>query len=140
MTKAIKLDILNDFNFRLIGIVSSEPIYRLGWLINEAAGIGLTEKEKLNLVHHKSQTEQQFDLWMFNDSNQNALYELVQNKSENGILIEEQKQMDYFLKISGTVDVNELKSKLKSIQGINLAIELSPGSLKSKNRLIWFYE
>jgi len=140
MAKAIKLDIAPDFNFKLIGIVSSEPIYRLGWLINEALGIALSEKEKLVLVHQKSKIEQLFDLWIYNNNSQNSLYELVQNKCYNGFLIEEQKQIDYFIKVNGNAPLEDIKTVLKTIHGINMAIEITPGSLKSKNRLIWLYD
>ncbi len=141
MAKAIKLNLALDFNFILIGLVTSEPIYRVGWLINEKFGLQLTETKPVCLNHQKTNLKQVFSLFDYANEESGERYELIQNRGENGALIEEQKNIDFLLKVTdSTDDVIHLLSKIKEIKNINLAIEIQPGSLKSKNRLISFEE
>lgn len=141
MAKAIKLNITPEFDFSLIGIVSSEPIYRISWLLNEKLGLQLTENSHLQLVHLKSKTKQEFSLFTYTNEESGELFDLIQNKSANGVLIDEQKSMDFFLKITDSVaDIQEILTNIKEVKNINLAINIQPGSLKSRNRLIFFKE
>lgn len=137
MAKAIKLNIEQDLNFLLVGIVTSEPIYRLSWLINENIGIKLAEAKAI-MHHHKTTKEiQSYTVFSFEDIEQGGLYELIQNKGVNGALIEEQKNMDFLLKVSySDINFNEFLKQIKSIENINLAHAIEPGSLKSKNRFL----
>lgn len=137
MAKAIKLNIEQDLNFLLIGIVTSEPIYRLSWLINEIVDIKLAESRSIQHHHKKTKELQNFSVFSFEDDENGGLYELIQNKAVNGALIEEQKSMDYLFKISNAdIDYVEFTSLIKRIENINLAHVIEPGSLKSKSRLI----
>ncbi len=140
MPKSIKINLTLNFDFLFIGLVSSEPIYRVGWLLNEKINLQLTEAKPLRLLHPKTKLEQEFSLFNYIDES-SATYELVQNKGINGVLIEEQKNIDYFLKITDfNANSGELLSKIKELKNINLAIKIQPGSLKSKNRLVFFEE
>lgn len=137
MPKTIKLNIEYDYNFILIGIVTSEPIYRLSWLINEALSLRLAEAKSVQCFHKKTNQNQSFAVFAFVDEEQGGLYELIQNKSVGATLIEEQKSIDFFLKVSfADVDKNELLRLIKGIENINLALFIEPGLLKSKQRLI----
>jgi len=138
MAKVVKLNIKPDFNFVLIALVSSEPLYRIGWLINEHINIQLKEVEPINIIHSKRQINQEFQRFAF--TNDTETYYLVNNKSENGVLIEEQKQVDFWLKIESLNQINsaDLVKNIKSIKDINLAFIVDPSSLKSKQKLISF--
>ncbi len=138
MAKIVKLNIKPDFDFVLIALVSSEPLYRIGWLINEHINIQLKEVEPINIIHSKRQINQEFQRFAF--INDTETYYLVNNKSENGVLIEEQKQVDFWLKIESLNQINsaDLVKNIKSIKDINLAFIVDPSSLKSKQKLISF--
>lgn len=136
MAKALKLKIENSYDFILIGLVTSEPIYRLGWLLNQELGLQLADSKSVQLLHKQTKIIQSFSRFEYID-NDEVCYELIYNRSSNGLFIEEQKSMDYFLKISeSNLIAEELLSLIKAIENISLAIEIVPGSLKSKNRLI----
>ena len=67
-----------------------------------------------------------------------SVFQLIQNKSQQGFLIEEQKQVDYWLKIeNSTLKITELISKLKGLKNVSLAFDIKPDSLKSKLRLLF---
>jgi hypothetical protein len=64
---------------------------------------------------------------------------LLANRSGNGYLIPEQKQVDFFLEIIG--DFNEeqqeyIKIQLKHINEVLMSFEIDPLSLKSRNNLL----
>ncbi|MGD9993834.1 MAG: IPExxxVDY family protein [Salinivirgaceae bacterium] len=141
MSKAVKLEITDDFNFPLIGIVTTEPIYRLGFLINEALRYSLKENRPLKVYHTKRQLVQEFPLFSEYSDECCAVVHLIQNKCLQGVLIEEQKQVDFWLKWEHTpIEPNRILEALKEIKSINLAFEVKPGSLKSKNRLLFTTE
>jgi len=67
-------------------------------------------------------------------------YHLVCNRCENGFLLEEIRNIDYLLKISGDIDeqdINTLVSRIRSIEGFSAAFELDPAQLKSREKLIF---
>ncbi|MGE4288498.1 MAG: IPExxxVDY family protein [Salinivirgaceae bacterium] len=141
MGKAVKLEITDDFNFPLIGIVTTEPIYRLGFLINEMLGYNLKESRSLKVYHAKHQLVQEFPLFSEYADDCCAVVHLIQNKSLQGLFIEDQKQVDFWLKWEHIlIDTDRVLAMLKKIKNINLAFEVKPGSLKSKSRLLFTIE
>ena len=46
MSNTIKMNLPESFDFTLIAIITSEPIYRLGWLLNQSLKIDLKEVHK----------------------------------------------------------------------------------------------
>lgn len=136
MSKAIKLKIEPSFDFTLIGLVTSEPIYRVSWLINEVLEIQLKEAHPHQTYHNKLQVIQEFSVFRCYTADEAAI-QLIQNKSPQGLLIEEHKQIDFWLKIDDiALSTETLLKKLKAIKNISLAFEIKPGSLKSKSRLL----
>lgn len=141
MSKAVKLNLKPTFDFTLIGIVTSEPIYRISYLINELLETQLKEHDPIKIYHQKRNIYQAFELFNFLNEETLECYDLIQNKGNQGLLIEEQKQTDFWLKIENSnKTTEEILTKLKSIKNISLAFDIKPDSLKSKNRLIFSLE
>jgi len=67
------------------------------------------------------------------------MFELIANRNEDGYLIPEMKQADYFLKFDDFYDdsVSELIKKLRSIAMVNMAFQIDPENLSSKYNLIY---
>jgi len=140
MSKSIKLDFEPNFDFILIGFVSSEPLYKMSWLINEMLEIQLKECSSIKEYNTKRQLVQEYPMFQFKTENEST-FQLFHNKSTQGYLIEEQKQVDYWLKIENSeIIMQELLKKLKGLKNVNLAFEVKPGSLKSKLRLLFTFE
>lgn len=64
---------------------------------------------------------------------------LLANKGDNGFLIPEKKEVDYFLKINKLPRGEEQRivQTLKNLPGIQAVISLNPESLKSKINLVF---
>ncbi len=137
MAKAFKLDVEPDLSFKLVALVTAEPIFRIAWHLNEIAGFKFSETEPMMLYHPKRLIMQEFQCYTsMSETHEDA--ELIQNKGESGLLMEDQKQVDYFIKINvEDYDVKDLITQLKPIKNISLAFEIIPGSLKSPQRLIY---
>lgn len=140
MAKSVKLSLKPEFDFTLLGIVSSEPIYRLAWLLNDTLKTTLSESTMIQMYHSKKCVIQDF-AYFSEKVEGDVVVELVANKGPHGLLIEEHKQIDFFLKIYNlTEDFDKLKGLLKGIKNISLALEIKPGSLKSIDRLTFRVE
>lgn len=138
MSKAIKLNIKPTFDFLLIGIVSSEPIYKLSFLINDMLQIQLKESDQIKNYHQKRNVYQAFELFTYINSETEERIDLIHNKGAQGFLIEEQKQVDFWLKIeNGSLESTKIIAALKTLKNISLVLEIKPDSLKSKNNFLF---
>jgi len=135
--KKHKLTFQLDFNFFLLGISSSENDYRLSWEMNKVLEISL--KKDSDHVIKRKEIEQVFLVYTFHDEEVYLQYSLIANKSENGFLIEELRNIDYFLQIHGDLSANQkqqITSTVKNIKGVTGVFKLDINTLKSKNKLI----
>ena len=107
MAKSLRLEIEPDYTFLLFGIVTSEPLYRLSWLINQALHLNLSADKPVRVMHSKRQVVQEFELFRFINEGEH-IFELFQNKGQQGSLIEEHKQTDFFFKIYGENSLKEV--------------------------------
>lgn len=134
------LDIEYDYSFVLFGISCHEKDYRITWAINKKLGLELKKENDLEIKEKKQKENSSYPIYSFNREDQYCEYFLIANRSIQGLLIPEQKQSDYFLKITGNI-LNEEKQKilhtLKEINIILTAYEINPEQLKSKQNLLF---
>ena len=158
------LDISYDYDFLLIGISSHEKDYRICWALNKKLGLDLVKTDSLEIKGKKQTTPSYFSFFVFDKeedfleysvianlsenkalaSKDNTIFKgdklIEDNKSENELLIPEQKQMNYFFVIRGEVDdvtADELIKKIKEIDVVQTAIRIDVKQLKSKQNLIY---
>jgi len=146
---------LEEEDYLLVGIHSTEEDYRLAYLLNKYL------KTKLNRYKHNldfENSEAEFPLFEFKDKNSFINYYLINNKYKSFVenqnnpglfggnystisyLIPEKKKIDFFLKIEGCYNENHLYFLIEKLNAINqiitsYSIELT--TLKSKDHLIF---
>ena len=138
--KSHKLTFFEEYDFKLIGITSHENDYHLCWKINQSLDMHLVRLEDLHVFNSKFKINQDFSLYHYSDEDTMAEYHLISNRCENGYLLEELRNIDFLLKISGDMDeqfINNLLSRLRTIEGVTAAFELDPSQLKSREKLIF---
>jgi hypothetical protein len=138
--KSHKLIVEDDFQFFLVGISSHENDYRLSWAINTHLKMALKRSENLQIHNPRIEQDQEFSIYQFTDPEMVLHYYLIANRCDNGFLLEEMKNIDYVLKISGDADKNfpgQLVNKLKKIDIITTAFEINPSELKSRKKLLF---
>src|SRR5690606_25114099 len=97
MTK-YKLDVDYDYSFDLIGICCHQKDYRLCWSINGALKIHL-EKSTENLSVQNKAKQLQFPYYTYRDIDNRIDYQLIKNKVDKDVLLQEKHEIDYFLLI-----------------------------------------
>ncbi len=137
MAKAYKLTPHHEIPFKLIALVTTEPLYKIAWHLNELGGFTFSESDPRTLYHPKLQLVQSFQYFVSPVANDGVL-ELLSNRSDQGFLLEEVKQADFLLKIQWEdVDMVGIITLLKRLKNISLAYEVAPGSVKQYQRLIF---
>jgi len=138
--KAHKLTFSQEYDFQLIGITSHDNDYHICWKIDQSLDMHLIKLENLHIYNNKFKISQDFSLYHYYDEDTVTEYHLISNRCENGFLLEEIRNIDFLLKISGDTDeqfLNDLTQRLRVIEGITAAFELDPSQLKSREKLIF---
>ena len=134
------LEIEYDFDFVLIGISSHEKDYRICWALNNKLGLELIKTDPLEIKDKKQEDPSVFSLFVCDRPDEFMEYLIIANRSEKGLLIPEQKQMDYFFVIKGEIEdekIEEMISKIKEINFVLTTVRIDPSVLKSKQNLIF---
>ena len=133
------LEIEYDYDFVLIGISSHEKDYRICWALNNKLGLNLVKTEPLEIKDKKQDDLSHFSLFCFEQPDDFMEYFIIANRSEKGLLIPEQKQIDYFFIVRGEIEDDKVMEMIKRIKDSNLvqtAFRVDVNSLKSKQNLI----
>jgi hypothetical protein len=146
---------LEEDDYSLIGVHSTEEDYRLAYLLNKNLKTKLTRFAN-NLDFKNSNAE--FPMFEFKDETSfinyylinNKHIEFVQNQKNGGLfggnystisyLIPEKKKIDFFLKIENCYCesfVNGLIEKLNTINQVITSYSIEPTTLKTKDNLIF---
>jgi len=160
VTFKLDIDLSSELDFNLIGISSSLRDYRLCHFINKHTGLQFIYGKESPIDHNghlKNKTAEELDYHIIFDTKKENInhfqmyryccdrfdyeYYIINNKSqENGVLIPEAGNFDYFMIIKHYIDdedLDSLLSNLKSIDEILLVKEIDPTILKSKENLIF---
>jgi hypothetical protein len=133
------LDIEYDYDFVLIGISSHEKDYRMCWALNTELGLDLIKVEPLEIKDKKQDKPSYFSLFEYIVPDEFMEYFIIANRSEKGLLIPEQKHMDYFFIVRGEIEedkVMEVVKKIKDITIVQTAVKIDISTLKSKQNLM----
>lgn len=153
MAKKHSLDFTIEHDYYLIAIFSVLEDYRLAYFLNEILQIQLKREE---YDFNFSKKDGDFSVFNFEDINTFNYWTLISNKqifdidvsnspnlfqeiSNTYVLIPEKKKVDYFIKIEGDFNSNEIQLLIKKINSIHQVItsyEIDPNTLKSKDFLI----
>jgi len=128
-----------DFNFYLLGISSHSHDYRLCWAINKSLDFQLERDEKEIVIRRANGELISFSLYHYFIEEFEVQIELISNKSENGYLVPELKQADYFLKIEDHYpeSLSEIVEGLRKLPLVNMVFEIDVETLKSKQNLLF---
>lgn len=140
MVKKAFLDFEPDFDFKLIALVCQLAPHTVCWWMEQKLRIPFKRDEELEIKPKNAKESVFFPI--FTNTNQEETYfryTLFGNKSNPGVLIPEQKAVDYYLKIEGEINKSDylnLFVHLKQIPGVLHPFDVKPNDLKSKVNLI----
>lgn len=134
----LKLDD-EDYDFVLVGIVTSHRDYRVTRDVNLALGITLERTDDYLVYEKKRGQEIGFPHFKFVNEQEDQ-YFILGNKSENGLLIPEQRQMDFFLLVKAgmsEIDRTEIVKSLKEVEHFQAVFPIDVTGLRSKENLLF---
>jgi hypothetical protein len=133
-----KLLIEYDFEFALLGISCHVKDYKLCWLLNKSIQVEFSQSDPIELAAGKKKVN--YNVFMHDDEEMCTQFFIIANKSDGHYLVPEQKNIDYWLKVEGNYDENdvmELQKKIKPIPGVLTVFQLEVSKLKSKQNFIF---
>ncbi len=127
--KVHKLKGFQPESFRVICIASHQNHYRLSWALNKVLNVQFQKAADLIIKLNKTNVEQHFSKYYFQDNTLSLTYHLISNKCEQGYLLKELPNIDFFLKIEGDIEGDFLRNLIDKIKGLDIVItafELQP--------------
>ncbi len=140
MTKKNILNFMPELEFKLIGISSHENDYHLSWTLNQKLALKLVKSSNLTIPLSQAGLKQEFSVFHFENENSMLIYNLISNKSENGVLLPELKNMDYFLQLYGDINRDELNAIINNLKAsgvVNACFILDPEQIKGAEKLLF---
>ena len=155
MSKVLTLDYENEHEYTLIGIHATLEDYRLAFYLNTALNIQLKRQpedldfgtDNSSFSFYNYECNSTFSSWaliankcVFDANSVKKSSYLFEEDYQTATLIQEKKQVDYFLKIDSDFDTQELNKiikKVTTIKNVITSYNINPQTLKSKDFLIF---
>jgi hypothetical protein len=131
----VKLDIDQNNEFILLGLVSAEPDYKLSLSLNNKFSISLKNISPLKLSR-EDKSELTFSRFSNNDDRTDLIFVLVSNRSDKNYLLSKLKNIDYLLQIQiaeKEANLTLITSYLREIDTITAVFNINMNTLKDKN-------
>lgn len=148
----LKLDIEYDFDFEVIGLVSSLAPYQLVWKLNQILGVDIVKNEDIVLDFKKKdviisnylfEEEYSYIRILKNKSNENSvvvnptsLFDVGQSE----YFLPELKKYDYIIQLEGSVNnqySDVIIDKLNQLDNIQLVMPIDLDDIRDKDNLIF---
>ena len=129
-----------DLDFVLLAITAPLKDYRLCFKINKQLNFDFSRKDELELIFNSASDPVYYSRYLYLHPQTDTEFNLIANKGTGGLLIPEMKTVDFFVLIRNYIDEDELKSfisALNKIPEVQVAVEVDPKKLKSKENLIF---
>jgi hypothetical protein len=131
----VKLNIEQNNDYILLGLVSSEPDYKLSLSLNKKFRIFLKNIAPLKITDD-TKSELAFSRFSNNDDSTDLTFSLISNRSGKSFLLNKLKNIDYLLQINipeKEIDTNQITSSLREIDTINAVFNINIITIKDKN-------
>jgi hypothetical protein len=131
----LKLNIERNNDYILIGLVSTEPDYKLSLSLNKKFRISIKSILPLKLTNDKK-SELVFSRFSNNHNPGDFVFNLISNRSGKYFLLNKLKNIDYLLQILNSekeADANNIISSLREINSITAVFNIDISTIKDKN-------
>ncbi len=129
-----------DLDFVLIAITVPLKDYQFCFKLNKQLDIRFDRIEELSLQHYPDEYQTFFNRYYYHISQSETDFYLLSNKGTEGFLIPEMNKADFFILIRNYIDNESLEvfiSAINKISEVQMAVEVDPKKLKSKENLIF---
>lgn len=130
----VQLEVSQNTDPSLLGIVSPEPDYKLSLAINRKLRISL--KSGIPITIEAGNSEHSFSRFSFTPVMGIITYDLFSNRSRSEFLLKKLKNVDYILSIhgAGSIDfIETLAGKIRKIELVTAVFVLETNAVNDKN-------
>ena len=128
-------------NTRLIGIVASVKDYQLVWQLNNRLRFNFRSNHELEIQLTKKQRQYFFGIYEYHEPGNALEHFLYNNQFDGEYLLPEFKHLDFIWLLKGDMVADEklqdLLVSIRSVPGVQLAMELVQDKIKNKGHLIF---
>lgn len=135
-----KITLPGENDFWLIGIASHDNDYRLAWSINNNLHLSLVKADNVLIYHDKYKQEISLSFYVQEVPDQGLAFRLFANRGDNFFLLEDFKNIDYFLKIDGIITESRYHELLELLRRIDVIMGVFPlqiDQIKKINRILF---
>ncbi|SMC68865.1 IPExxxVDY family protein [Pedobacter africanus] len=128
-----------DLDFVLIAITASLKDYTLCHKINTSLNFGFEKIEDHEVYFNIDEAPLSFSKYYFFVEQGEIEYYIISNRNAEGFLIPEMNKVDFFMIIHQYIDREDLNfiiSGLNKLPDIQVAAQINPLKLKSKENLV----
>ncbi|MCX6301485.1 MAG: IPExxxVDY family protein [Bacteroidia bacterium] len=133
--KRVQLRINQNDESGFLGIVSSEPDYKLSLALNKNLKISLKNTSPV-IINDEPDNELTFSRFSDSSASQNLIYDLTSNRSGKNYLIRKLKNIDYIFRIhdpDNEININQVISTLRDAECVTAVFNIDIGSIKDRN-------
>jgi hypothetical protein len=133
--RRVQLNDNHDDESGLLGIVTSEPDYKLSLTLNKKLDISLRNSTPVKLTGN-SVDELTYTRYFFESELSGTSFSLISNRSGKSFLLNKLRNIDYILLIRNPENdsyINDILQKLKSSENVTALFLFNLKTLKDKN-------
>lgn len=127
-------------DFKIIAIASHEKDYQLAWNLNTELSFDFSKKNDLIIQKTKANVQQVFSRFSCTNDILHLTFDLIANKSEQGFLLNQFSNIDFFLKISGETSneyMMQLNEKIKKCTFVITSFLLDKEKIKNSEVFVF---
>lgn len=125
----------------LLGLVAPIRDYQFCWQLNHLLRFDFRVNHEIEIQLFKKKRHYFFTIYEYHQPNSSLVHYLYKNQHDGEYLLPEFKHLDYLWLLKGDVVSQEfledLKETIKSINGVQLVMELTNEKIKNKGHLIF---
>jgi hypothetical protein len=131
----IQLNVKQNDEFFLYGLVSAEPDYKLSLAINKKFGINMKNNDPVT-VNKEEDSELSYSRFSDLLNSPELVFNLISNRSGKNHLLKKLKNIDYLFLIHDSENEKkgeDILSLLRDIESVNAIFPIEINTLKDKN-------
>ena len=131
----VKLNIEQNNDYILLGLVTAEPDYKLSLALNKKFRVSLKNISSLR-IEGGNESESTFSRFSNHEGKSDLIFNLISNRCGKNYLLNKLKNIDYLLQISDSeneVNLENLTSELRDIDTVTAVFNINLDTIKDKN-------
>lgn len=133
--KKLQLDVEEDLDFLLFGLVSQLKASRLAFFLNQQLLFKFSRDEDLRLPDFNPKADISFSRFLHRDEENHLDFSMVANKEFGNCLFTDLKQFDYLLTVRGGLEFfvpGSFLADCRKVMGLQLVAVIDNPKVKSK--------